>query len=150
MMRKLRESTGIILWIVIFAFVGLIVVEWGADYSGRGGSSAGDAVGVINGEKIGLTLFQQMVRNAARQHPDDQPADEGALVREIWNEVVSTILVRQQIEKLGVTISDKEIAFITRSQPPSVVRSLEVFQPEGEFDLTKYSQFLNDPSTFTE
>ena len=150
MMRKLRESTGIILWIVIFAFVGLIVVEWGADYSGRGGSSAGDAVGVINGEKIGLKLFQQMVRNAARQQPDDQPADEGALVREIWNEVVSTILVRQQIEKLGVTISDKEIAFITRSQPPSVVQSLEVFQTEGEFDPAKYSQFLNDPSTFTD
>ena len=37
MMTKLRESTGIIMWIVILAFIGLIVVEWGADYSGTSG-----------------------------------------------------------------------------------------------------------------
>ena len=149
MMRKLRESTGFILWIVIFAFVGLIVVEWGADFSGSGGSRSGDAVGVINGEKIGLKLFQQVLRNTARQQPDDQPADQGALVREIWGETVSNILLRQQIEKLGITVSDKEIALITRSQPPPVVQNLEVFQTDGEFDPAKYSHFLNDPTTFT-
>jgi peptidyl-prolyl cis-trans isomerase D len=149
MMRTLREKTGIILWFVIFAFVGLIVVEWGADYSGGGGERAGDAVGVINGEKVDLKQFQQILRNTARQQPDDQPVDQGALVREIWGETVSTILVRQQIEKLGITVSDKEIALVTRSQPPPVVQGLEVFQTEGEFDPAKYSQFLNDPTTFT-
>ena len=149
MMRKLRESTGFILWIVIFAFVGLIVVEWGADFSGGGGSRSGDAVGVINGEKIGLKLFQQVLRNSARQQPDDQPVDQGALVREIWGETVSSILLRQQIEKLGITVSDKEIALITRSQPPPVVQNLEIFQTDGEFDPAKYSHFLNDPTTFT-
>ena len=126
MMITLREKTGIILWIVIFAFVGLIVVEWGADYSGSGGERSGDAVGVINGQKIGLKLFQQVLRNTARQQPDDQPVDQEALVREIWGETVSTILVRQQIEKLGITVSDKEIALITRSQPPQVVQELEL------------------------
>ena len=149
MMRKLRESTGIILWIVIFAFVGLIVVEWGADFSGGGGSRGGDAVGVINGEKISLKLFQQALRNTARQQPDDKPVDQGLLVREIWGETVSSILLRQQIEKLGITVSDKEIALITRSQPPPVVQNLEVFQSDGEFDPAKYSHFLNDPTTFT-
>ena len=149
MMITLREKTGIILWIVIFAFIGLIVVEWGADYSGGGGERSGDAVAVINGEKIGLKLFQQVLRNTARQQPDDQPVDQEALVREIWGETVSTILVRQQIEKLGITVSDKEIALVTRSQPPPVVQGLEVFQTEGEFDPAKYSQFLNDPTTFT-
>ena len=34
MMTLLREKTAWILWFVIFAFVGLIVVEWGADYTG--------------------------------------------------------------------------------------------------------------------
>ena len=149
MMTKLRERTGIVICIVIFAFVGLIIVEWGADFSGSGGSRSGDAVGVINGEKIGLKLFQQVLRNTARQQPDDQPVDQGALVREIWGETVSSVLLSQQIEKLGITVSDKEIALITRSQPPPVVQGLEVFQTDGEFDPAKYSHFLNDPTTFT-
>ena len=149
MMRTLRERTGIIICIVIFAFVGLIIVEWGADFSGSGGSRSGDAVGVVNGEKIGLKLFQQVLRNTARQQPDDQPVDQGALVREIWGETVSSILLRQQIDKFGITVSDKEIALITRSQPPPVVQNLEVFQTDGEFDVAKYSHFLNDPATFT-
>ena len=53
MMTLLREKTGFILWFVIFAFVGLIVVEWGADYSGPGQEDVGDVVGVVNGEEVG-------------------------------------------------------------------------------------------------
>lgn len=34
MMGKMRDMTKWILYILIFAFVGLMVVEWGADYSG--------------------------------------------------------------------------------------------------------------------
>ena len=34
MMTLLRQKTVLVLWFVIFAFIGLIVVEWGADYSG--------------------------------------------------------------------------------------------------------------------
>ncbi len=58
MMTLLREKTGVVLWVVIFAFVGLIVVEWGADYSGGGQANVGDAVGVVNGEEIALKDFQ--------------------------------------------------------------------------------------------
>ena len=67
MMTKLRESTAIIMWIVILAFVGLIVVEWGADYSGTSGSKGADTVGIINGEEISLRVFQQAMQNAGRQ-----------------------------------------------------------------------------------
>ena len=47
MMTVLREKTGLVLWVVIFAFVGLIVVEWGADYSGSGPAGPGDPVGTF-------------------------------------------------------------------------------------------------------
>ena len=77
MMLKLRESTGVIMWIVIIAFVGLIVVEWGADYSGTS-RSATDVVGVINGREISLKYFQEALRNAARQPSQEERRDDGA------------------------------------------------------------------------
>ena len=62
-MTLLREKTAWILWFVIFAFVGLIVVEWGADYTGGDPSqSIGDLVGVVNGEEIRLQDFQAILR----------------------------------------------------------------------------------------
>ena len=65
MMTKLRERTAFILWFVIFAFIGLIVVEWGADYSRTSKTGGGDSVGVINGENISAMDFQAALRNAA-------------------------------------------------------------------------------------
>ena len=151
MMTKLRERTAIILWFVIFAFVGLIVVEWGADYSGSGSNPAGDAVGVVNGEKITVKQFQQALRfTAQRQRTAGEPSDEDRLVRELWDEFVRDILVRQEIERLGIEITDRELALVTRTQPPPAVQTMEVFQTEGVFDPVKYNQFLSDPTTYSD
>ena len=149
MMTKLRESTGIIMWIVILAFVGLIVVEWGADYSGTSRSRS-DAVGVINGQEVSLKLFQQALRNAARQRGREERGDDGALVREVWQAIVNETIVSQELERLGIEITDEELAAYTREAPPQPVQEIEVFQRDGEFDPQLYQQFLNDQTTFAD
>ena len=147
MMTALREKTALILWFVIFAFVGLIVVEWGADYTGgQGPQAVSDDVGVVNGEAISLKDFQAALRQAASQMPRDQRADESVLVRQVWDSYVQEVLLTQEIERLGVQVTDKEIAYYTRMQPPSAVQSLESFQTDGQFDMAKYTQFIGDPN----
>ena len=149
MMMKLRESTAIIMWIVIIAFVGLIVVEWGADYSGTQTVRSTDAIGVINGHSIPLKSFQEAVRAAAQRSTEDrQERDDGALVRQVWDQLVGEILVRQELERVGIEISDEELAYYTSAAPPPAVQSLESFQVDGEFDINLYNQFLRDPSTY--
>ena len=135
MMTLLREKTGLVLWFVIFAFVGLIVVEWGADYTGGGPSQSNDIVGVVNGEEIRLQEFQGILRNAASQSPREQRGDEGDLVRKVWQSYVQEIILRQEIGRLGIEVSDKEVAYFTRIQPPPAVQSIEAFQTDGEFDI---------------
>ena len=147
MMTALREKTALILWFVIFAFVGLIVVEWGADYTGgQGPQAVSDDVGVVNGEAVSLKDFQAALRQAASQMPRDQRADESVLVRQVWDSYVQEVLLTQEIERLGVQVTDKEIAYYTRMQPPSAVQSLESFQTDGQFDMAKYTQFIGDPN----
>ncbi|MDA0336198.1 MAG: peptidylprolyl isomerase [bacterium] len=147
MMTKLRESTGLIMWFVIAAFVGLIVVEWGADYSGTASSRGTDTIGSVNNEEIPLRQFQDALRNAARQQRQ-AGGDDGQLVREVWDAMVSEVLIRQQVEAMGIKVSDEELAYFTRLAPPPAVQQVPIFQNEkGEFDPDIYQQFLVDPNT---
>ena len=88
MMTKLRERTASVMWFVILAFVGLIVLEWGADFGGGSQVASGDAIGVINGEEISLRFFQSALQNVARQTSREERADEGKLIREVWDQLV--------------------------------------------------------------
>ena len=150
MMTLLRQKTVFVLWFVIFAFIGLIVVEWGADYSGPSTNSAGDAVGVINGETISLQDFQDALRRIARQVPQEQRADQALLVSQVWDYYVREIILTQEYERLGFEVTDGEIAFYTRNKPPQAVREFEVFQTDGAFDMDKYVQFIGNPANLSD
>ena len=71
---------------------------------------------------------------------------KGQLVREIWDAFVQEIVLRQEMERLDIQVTDRELAYFMQTQPPPAVRSIEVFQTEGEFDPVKYNQFLSDPA----
>ena len=150
MMTLLRQKTVLVLWFVIFAFIGLIVVEWGADYSGAGTNTAGDAVGVINGETISLQEFQDALRRIARQMPQEQRADQALLVQQVWDYYVREIILSQEYERLGFEVTDGEIAFYTRNNPPQAVREFETFQTDGAFDMDKYAQFIGNPANLSD
>ncbi len=150
MMTLLRQKTVLVLWFVIFAFIGLIVVEWGADYSGAGTNAAGDAVGVVNGETISLQEFQDALRRIARQMPQEQRADQALLVQQVWDYYVREIILNQEYERLGFEVTDGEIAFYTRNNPPQAVREFATFQTDGAFDMDKYAQFISNPANLSD
>ena len=150
MMTLLRQKTVLVLWFVIFAFIGLIVVEWGADYSGAGTNAAGDAVGVVNGKTISLQEFQDALRRIARQMPQEQRADQALLVQQVWDYYVREIILNQEYERLGFEVTDGEIAFYTRNNPPQAVREFATFQTDGAFDMDKYAQFIGNPANLND
>lgn len=150
LMTKIREHIGgLIVWFFISAFVALIVVEWGADWSGSS-QARSNTIGAVNDQEISHKQFQEALRAAARQQAQRQGGrgDDAKLVREVWDQIIRDVLVRQEIERLGIGVSDKELDYYTRMQPPPAVQAIEVFQTDGAFDLNKYNQFLNDPSTY--
>ncbi len=150
MMTLLRQKTVLVLWFVIFAFIGLIVVEWGADYSGAGANDAGDTVGVVNGETISLQEFQDALRRLARQMPQEQRTDQALLVQQVWDYYVREIILNQEYERLGFELTDGEIAFYTRNKPPPAVHEFEIFQTDGAFDRDKYAQFIGNPANLSD
>ena len=58
MMTKLREFSKIFIIIVAVSFIGLMVFEWGADFSGSR-SKAQTMVGSVNGHELNYSMFSE-------------------------------------------------------------------------------------------
>jgi peptidyl-prolyl cis-trans isomerase D len=137
--------------LVAASFVGLIVLEWGADYSSTS-KSASNLVGSINGNEISYEMFDQQLRNAYRVEKGRgvEDPDIGRLVQQEWDRLITQTIVAEQIENFQIQVSDQEIDFFNRNNPPPEIQNIESFQTEEKFDLSKYHFFLDTPSTYSD
>ena len=64
--EAMRENTKVILWITVIAFVGLIFLAWGANFStrSRGRNFEAGIMGTVNGEKIHRDAFSYALQQA--------------------------------------------------------------------------------------
>lgn len=153
MLGSLRSATfvKVIMVLVAASFVGLIVLEWGADYSSTS-KSASNLVGSINGNEISYEMFDQQLRNAYRVEKGRgvEDPDIGRLVQQEWDRLITQTIVAEQIENFQIQVSDQEIDFFNRNNPPPEIQNIESFQTEEKFDLSKYHFFLDTPSTYSD
>lgn len=154
MLAQMR-SAGLVKFMMIAvsaAFVGLMVFEWGADFSSRGMATVGDNVGVINGQEISIKQFEAEIRNDLQQAKaqGNQEPDVSQIIGQTWERVITQTLIGQQIEQLGISVSDAEVNHINRAQPAEWIQQQEFFQTEGKFDPIKYHQFLDNPGTYND
>ena len=154
MLSHMRSATFIkaMMIIVSAAFVGLMVFEWGADFSSRGVAAVGDTVGMINGEEISHQRFEAELRYDFQQAKNNgQPdPDLGQVIGQTWERTISQTLVAQQLDKFQIRVSDNEVNYFNRTQPAEFIQSQEFFQTDGNFDITKYHQFLDNPGTYSD
>jgi peptidyl-prolyl cis-trans isomerase D len=154
MMRQLRENTKWIMLITSLAFVGLMVFQWGMDLSGRSatGASGGD-IGSVNGERIAYEEFYNTYRSMYDQQQQAMrgQAISAAMERQIENaafeQVIMQKLIESELRKRGLQASDREIKEAAISIPPQEVMGVEQFQTNGQFDITKYHDYLRSPAT---
>jgi peptidyl-prolyl cis-trans isomerase D len=148
MMKAMRKLTKQILWIVIAAFVGTIIFAWGMEFSAK--KQQRGIIATINGQDIHLTTFQYLYDQALREtektqgNVDDQTAYQ--IREQVWNQLVSDILLQQEVEGREITVTDAELfEYLKRFPPRELMENPAFLTPEGEFDYQKYLQALADP-----
>jgi peptidyl-prolyl cis-trans isomerase D len=145
-MRRMRESTHVILFILLVAFLLLIVLEWGADYTGI--QQQKGIIASINGEDITIEQFdrryEQLIENYRQSQGDTPPESQLEYFRnQTWESLVRDVLIAQEIEKRGIAATEKEIIYYVFDDPPENIR--RSFQNEqGQFDRPKYQAALNN------
>jgi peptidyl-prolyl cis-trans isomerase D len=152
MMRQMRENTKWIMLVTVLAFAALMVFEWGMDLTGQSGAQmAGGELGRVNGEIVSYEEWQAVYRNLYQQQQSQAAGPlSAAMNRQIedaaWEQVVVQRLLTQELRRRGIRVTDAEIREAAMSAPPPELLSAPAFQTEGEFDVTKYQQFLASPS----
>jgi peptidylprolyl isomerase/peptidyl-prolyl cis-trans isomerase D len=151
-MTRMRDSMPIILFGLLIAFLITIIFEWGMDYLGiRSGTQ--ELLGNINGRKVTYQEFSELVRSLSEQQkartgqdPDETQTQQ--IREQVWQSLITQTLVEQEIQRLGLTVSDQEIVdWVRGDNPPEDLRRYFI-DSTGMFNRAMYDQFLSNPNQF--
>lgn len=141
-----RHKETLILAVFIIFMVGIFVGLGGYYFTGADNT---EAVAVVGGAKIPYlrfrTRYQQYLDAMRQQGTEVSPAMEAQLKQELLREMIVDELMAQQAEKMGLAVSDGELAMSIQQTPG--------FQQEGRFSQERYFQavryqFKSTPEQF--
>jgi len=149
MLTKMRENMALVMWILVVAFVATIIFSWGM--GGFKGNVKPGIIASIDGRDITMEYFENLIQNAyaAKQNETGEQLTEDQIkeIRQtVWDELIRNSLMDEEIRRLKIPVTDSEVAYAVRNSPPDFIRQHEAFQTDGKFDMSKYQQFLADPS----
>jgi peptidylprolyl isomerase/peptidyl-prolyl cis-trans isomerase D len=127
------------------AFVALMVFEWGMDASGRSGGSVGE-IGSVNGDPVMyeayMAAYRQIYDQAQRGQEGLISSQQNADIEDAaFDEIVTQVLIMQELDRRGITVTDREISEAAQYNPPEYLRP-QFANAEGRFDLAAYQSFL--------
>ncbi|MCX7984972.1 MAG: peptidylprolyl isomerase [Bacteroidetes bacterium] len=152
LMTKIRDNMTKAFAVFAALFIVYIVLDWGMDFLGRRthGLSESDAIGIVNGREISFKYFSERVRQALENYktqnnrePDEEV--ERQLQSQVWNQLVDEILIEQEIQRLGITVTDQEILDIVQGPNPPEFLVRQFRDSTGTFRRDIYEQAMADP-----
>ncbi len=149
LMTKLRDKTHIILIILVVAFLATIVFEWGMNYLGLKGEQ-NVPLGIVNGKDISYTDFENRMQFATEQQKQQTGEDPdettvAAIRDQVWDQMVTEVLAQQEIERLGIKVTNQEILNWVYNSPqtlPDQIRK-NFIDSTGQFNMQVYQQALS-------
>jgi peptidyl-prolyl cis-trans isomerase D len=145
-MEKMRNSTGVILWVLIGSF-GLLWVLSDVDFFNA--MQAGpSSLGAVNGEKISNEEYQSRIEyysNAYSQQTGNSitPEMRAYYETQAWNELVNSRLLRQKMDELGITVSDQEVLDMVYGDNPAPVIRQNFTREDGSIDRAAIQQVMS-------
>ena len=124
-MERMRSISPWLLGIIALLFVVFMVISDVnfSDFMHRSGSTK---LGSVNGVEIDYKSFEEKVReqaDAARAQATNPDEFDDAQIRDaVWNQTVEEMLLKQEAEKLGLSVTDAEIQDIMLESPPEFLR----------------------------
>jgi peptidyl-prolyl cis-trans isomerase D len=136
-MSKMRNSTPIILWVLIFSFGILWVLQDTQVFDALAGGPA--FLGSVNGDNITHEEYNSRVSYYVEQFNEQSNTPMTSEMRsfyeeQAWEDLVAERLIAQKMDELGIIVTDQELVnMITGENPDPFIR--QQFQDEdGNID----------------
>lgn len=135
---KIRQRSFILIVIIALALFSFVL----ADVIQSGGfSQTSTNVGSINGKDIPFEEFRMKVGNTEKSGQNGQSISTIQAVNRVWDQEVNVALLTEELEKLGIRISEKHLVETLKNDPN--FGQNPTFQNElKEFDINKYKAYV--------
>ena len=145
MMRQMREATKPIMLFTAAAFVALMVFQWGMDITGISSGGLGE-IGRVNGTPVTYDAYMASYRNLydqiQRSQEEPVTSQQNKEIEDAaFDEVVNQILIFQELDRRGITVTAEEIQQAAQFSPPADLRP-QFTSETGQFDVQGYQAFL--------
>ena len=145
MMRQMREATKPIMLFTAAAFVALMVFQWGMDITGISSGGLGE-IGRVNGTPVTYDAYMASYRNLydqiQRSQEEPVTSQQNKEIEDAaFDEVVNQILIFQELDRRGITVTAEEIQQAAQFSPPADLRP-QFTSESGQFDVQGYQAFL--------
>ena len=137
----------IILGVVLFFFI----AEPFGDFIRSRSAASGQTVGEVLGESLSIQEYQTLVDEYQQvlklQGRDNLGEDEMNSLRDfIWNNYVSNKIVEAEAEKLGITVTDDELAAILQEGSHNILQQIPLMsefvnKSTRKFDLSQVTAY---------
>lgn len=148
--QTIREKGGpIIIAAIALALIAFILMDAKQD---KGGVSASESIGKVNGSRIDQAEFykkQQNVESQEEQQTGQKPTTQriSQIREQVWNQIVAEKVFYAEAAKLGIEFTSKELDKILKSDDPTnpLTQDRSMVDPAtGKLDMAKVAQALGN------
>ena len=150
---NMRTQMQVVMWAILILFIASMAVGGlvgGASVVDIFGQNSSNNVGSLNGKPILYDDFNRLVldeisRIEKQSGENMNDADKEYIRAIVWERLIKDLLVEEQIEKNKILVSDKEVLYQIKNNPPSFLQNSPAFRTDGQFDLEKYMEAVTSP-----
>src|SRR6056297_1976929 len=147
-MDKMRKSTGVILWLLIFSFGVLWML---ADTNMFDVIQQGPrTLGSVNGEAISLEEYNNRLQYYTQQYSQRtgnsmNPEVRAQYAQQAWHDMVNSRLQQDKMDDLGIHVTDQEVVdMITGPNPDPLIRQ-DFSNEDGTIDRVALQSWAEAP-----
>jgi len=105
----------------------------------------------LNGTSITYQVWTRTFRSLTDQAREQKGSalndrEIDLIEEQAWDQLVTQILIEQELKRQGITVTDEEIRLAFQTTPPPWLVENALFQTGGEFDYDKYRAFFSGPA----
>jgi len=145
-LEKIRSKSVLLLIIIAVALLAFILGDFLT--SGRSFFGPGTTIAKVDGHKIDVQEFQRRLETANQQaQAQGQKIDGAVLQQQVLNSMIAEVLFDQEMEKLGIKVTDKELSDAMFGTNASIVDQMVQQQTGIESAATLHDMAFN-PSKY--
>jgi peptidylprolyl isomerase/peptidyl-prolyl cis-trans isomerase D len=147
-MNKLRDNTGVILWILVISFGVIWTLQDSNVFETMGQQTRN--IAVVNGAPVRYEQFQQALeqqRERIRQQVGNEltPRMEEVVQEQAYTQLVNQQLLQQEMDRLGISVTDDEVREMVFGDNPHPLIRQQFADSTGQINYQLIENLAQNP-----